>query len=101
MEPPSVSMFVKRENQYTRNSGSLLKTGGFHLIFGYFYHFDDFPCVDVSRLHLILHISNTDCAGFFSIIEYYTNDTKSVPDPLCVILKKIYLQLQKLVFCRK
>ena len=25
---------------------------------------------------------------FFSIIEYYTNDTKNAPDPLCVILKK-------------
>ena len=69
MEPPSVSIFVKSENQYTRNSGSLPKTRRFHLIFGFFYHFGDFPCVDVSRLHLILHISNTDCAGFFSITK--------------------------------
>ena len=44
------------------------------MIWGCFYHFGDFPCVDVSCLHIIMHNSNTDCAGFFSTPKKYTGN---------------------------
>ena len=64
MAPPIVQMTVKSKNHYTRKSEIMLKIRRFYEILVDFYRFGDFPCVDSFQLHIILHISNADCAGF-------------------------------------
>ena len=65
MDPTFVYMLVKSKNQYTGNFGFLLKTADFYEILVHLYRFCDFRCVNFFQLHIILHISNADCAGFF------------------------------------
>ena len=69
MDPTFVYMLVKSKNQYTGNFGFSLKTADFYEILVHLYRFCDFRCVKFFQLHIILHISNADCAGFFARTE--------------------------------